>query len=1028
MSPFTREQYIDAITNALSYLKSQVELNNTINKYSINIEAEDFYAGFLNKIYGFKLKNGNHTTKNIPSIDLYEESDGDNGQRVAVQVTSNNDASKITKTLESFVKNDYQKLYTRLIILMITEKKKYRTEFSFSADIGIKFDQNRDILDIHDLIRYIDSIKEDDHIRRIYEYLKKKLGSIQLSTQVRGLVYITERPAIGVDHLFGREQDIEDLKEAVLKRGKVMISGVGGIGKTELVKSLLMELEQESSIKEVAWIPYDNHDLRGSIKQALNLNCSIENAWMELQSIVEKAGEDLLLVVDNVEQVGNDEYLSRLGSLPCRVLMTSRQKKLSGFPDPIFILPLKLDACRDLFYAHYQLEERDNLILNDIIELTARLTIMIVFIAKVAYLEGMSLSELYRRLVEKGFKLSEEDVSSEHEKLHNDATIIRQMCILFTLVDYSEEDKKLLTYASIIPGLPFDHSIAKKWFNEKKNSRLQKLFNMGMLEHVVKGRKHIYWMHSVIATAIREQQKEVLYETALPFIHSLYEDLDYGEDWGKGYTKLELIPFSWSVADIFEGKWDSEDDAEFLLRLYYVCFEASNYPLCQTLIETVLRIDKKTGDPEKLIRDNKNRGELLLRLDETDEALRSIQEAERILSEYDPDHKQIREWAYLWHCYGNLYYHVGMPLQALEYYQKATELDEGIGDRFPRELATDYSSLAAAYQQMGDLHKAYEMLIRAMETDPDSETDSESIMLFQYMGSLCTDLYAEGYLEYAEKAEESYSKAISFREAHSAKNSSDMADLYLEYSNFLYQTGNNQGSRLYTEKARKIYRKIYGDDCTPVLRCRSNIALIMSEEGKLPEAIEEYADILEQEKQMPSISYSDYAKDCENYATLLEQAGLYEESRRYWEEDLKILKQYFPEDSIRLSESYFGIANTYLGQENYTDAITYLNKLIAIAQNEIPKLRVALYKLGDCYAFEESYEQALNYYKKSLELCDNSSHDDEALVCTEMAYVYYWMGNIDECLAYKTRAEEAARLAQDDFITDYVGKLDTLEL
>lgn len=151
----------------------------------------------------------------------------------------------------------------------------------------------------------------------------------------RNPVYITERPAIGVDYLFGREHDIEKIEEAVLHRGKVMISGVGGIGKTELVKRFLLKLEEGSSIREIACIPYDNHDLRGSIKQALEQECSIENVWMEIQRIAENAGEDLLLVVDNVEQVGKDEYLSKLGNLPCRILVTSRLKNLPGFPKSI---------------------------------------------------------------------------------------------------------------------------------------------------------------------------------------------------------------------------------------------------------------------------------------------------------------------------------------------------------------------------------------------------------------------------------------------------------------------------------------------------------------------------------------------------------------------------------------------------------------------------------------------------------------------------------------------------------------------
>lgn len=110
--------------------------------------------------------------------------------------------------------------------------------------------------------------------------------------------------------------------------------------------------------------------------------------------------------------------------------------------------------------------------------------------------------------------------------MHNDETIIRQMCILFSLVRYSDTDKTILTYVSVIPNLKFNFTKAKKWFNIKKNNSLLKLFNAGMLEHDTEKRTHIYWMHSVIAAAVREQQKTILYEQCAPFIHELSEDLD----------------------------------------------------------------------------------------------------------------------------------------------------------------------------------------------------------------------------------------------------------------------------------------------------------------------------------------------------------------------------------------------------------------------------------------------------------------------------------------------------------------------
>lgn len=153
--------------------------------------------------------------------------------------------------------------------------------------------------------------------------------------------------------------------------------------------------------------------------------------------------------------------------------------------------------------------------------------------------------------------------------MHNDETIIRQMCILFSLVRYSDTDKTILTYVSVIPNLKFNFTKAKKWFNIKKNNSLLKLFNAGMLEHDTEKRTNIYWMHSVIAAAVREQQKTILYEQCAPFIHELSEDLECGEYWGTAYTKFDLISFSWSVADLLENNLNSENDATFLVRLFY---------------------------------------------------------------------------------------------------------------------------------------------------------------------------------------------------------------------------------------------------------------------------------------------------------------------------------------------------------------------------------------------------------------------------------------------------------------------------
>ena len=156
--------------------------------------------------------------------------------------------------------------------------------------------------------------------------------------------------------------------------------------------------------------------------------------------------------------------------------------------------------------------------MNDIIGLTCRLTIMVEFLSKVAQLEEISLQDLYGKLVELGFKLSQEDVSGNHEKLRDDRTIIEQMCLLFSLCNINDNDQKILTWISIIPSIPFTKEYARDWFGIQKNSILKRLFEQGMLEIERNGTTQSYWMHSVIASAIREQKKDILYDETRPLL------------------------------------------------------------------------------------------------------------------------------------------------------------------------------------------------------------------------------------------------------------------------------------------------------------------------------------------------------------------------------------------------------------------------------------------------------------------------------------------------------------------------------
>lgn len=554
--------------------------------------------------------------------------------------------------------------------------------------------------------------------------------------------FITNIPNAAVDRLVGRIDEINEVYQEIVEGdGKLMVTGVGGLGKTVVVQQFLNKLQntptEESQIEKIAWIPYDNHDICLSMKQALHLKCDLEDVWQAVQDLCADSKGRLLFVIDNIENIGNDEFLGKLSMLPCRVLITSRQKILRGFNRIMYLPPLKMAQCRDLFYQHYQYAERDNEVLNDIIDLTAKLTIMIVFLAKVAYLEELSLHELYAKLVECGFKLSEEDVSCEHEKMQNDETIIRQMCILFSLVNYSEEDKRVLTFISLIPNLQFDFPKAKKWFNIKKNSRLLGLYNMGMLEHVINGRKHIYWMHSVIAAAVREQQKEQLYSLSRPFVSILSEELNTGPVFGKEYEKAYLIPFSWSVADIMENHWGEEEDTDFLSSLFHVCFACSNYSLCEKLIDTVIEIQKDTSKfyVSDLAYSYRNKADLLLQFDRAEEASAVLEAIEEL---FDENNSPQEDREILNSQYGILYQIRGDYKKSRGYFEKCIDAAEkSEGETRNKDISTACSNMARMLVDAGDFFEAYDYIKRAINAEDEDANDSDQIICYSTLAAIC---------------------------------------------------------------------------------------------------------------------------------------------------------------------------------------------------------------------------------------------------------------------------------------------------
>lgn len=786
--------------------------------------------------------------------------------------------------------------------------------------------------------------------------------------------YLSDPPNAAVDVLVGREEELRVLyDELICGTGKMMVSAVGGLGKTELAKAFLAQImdapTNQTGIESIAWIPYDNHDLCLSMKQALRLQCDLDEVWQTVQAMASEYRERLLLVVDNIEDSRSDEYLRKLSSLRCRILVTSRQKSLSGFPQILYLQPLSMSGCHSLFYRHYQFAEKDDETVKDIIDLAARLTIMIVFIAKAAYLEGLSLRELYRELVEKGFKLSEEDVSCEHEKLQNDETIIRQMCILFSLVNYTESDKTILTYISVIPNLQFDFSKAKKWFGISKNSSLMKLYGVGMLEHSLDSRKHIYWMHSVIAAAVREQQKSELYHLSRPFIDILSEELDAGPMFGREYEKAYLIPFSWSVTDIMESHWCDEKDADFLTSLFHVCFACSNYSLCEKLIDIIIEIQK---DPQKfsymdLAYSYRNKIDMLLQFDRAAEASEVFEEVEALFEE---NHASKSDRIILSSQYGILYQIRGDYKKSRIYFEECIDAAMNSKEKSrQKDLSTAYSNMGRMLLDAGDFSEAYKYIKMAIEAEGEDKEDSDLIICYSTLGSICTELMSAGFgTTYVQEAMDSFETVIRFREKKLGRHHADTAVAYHDYAYFWYICGVYDKALKYNEMAYDIERELFSDYSITRMRSLNTKALIIWEQGDYRAADEIFENIIETSSQMSDDYLTDVADFEFNYARCLHDQGDVEGAIEYYNRCIAIWAGMSDGGNRKQMMAHQELGDIFFSQGEIPAALANYEKAIEYNTEDLYIQVDVMDSFAACLLLDHQTEQGILKLKELLEL------------------------------------------------------------
>ena len=159
----TLSEALEKISKALGVLTHQVYAENLAGLLSKNRLVEDLLLPvFRIALNSLQLRNVNQLQTNFPYIDL-----ADDQKRLAIQITTERTAAKITETVTNFVANGYASRYDRLIFFLLTTDKprytaKTKSQWKAIASGKLRFEPASDIIATPQLFKILQSLPQHD--------------------------------------------------------------------------------------------------------------------------------------------------------------------------------------------------------------------------------------------------------------------------------------------------------------------------------------------------------------------------------------------------------------------------------------------------------------------------------------------------------------------------------------------------------------------------------------------------------------------------------------------------------------------------------------------------------------------------------------------------------------------------------------------------------------------------------------------------------------------------------------------------
>ncbi len=568
----------------------------------------------------------------------------------------------------------------------------------------------------------------------------------------------------------GRDVELAVVHESFQKSNIQFLSGIGGIGKSELAKNYAKIHVENGDYNTVLFTTYN-----GSWMMLINDDSSINITNFErfpeekeldyyrrkMRKLGELVDERTLFIIDNLNE---DEFEGEVQKqwkdilgLGCKILITTRQQEWN-YPIQYINIFTERENLIALFQNYCDIKiEADLKAVQEIIDYVGGHTLTIELIARQTKASFLTPEEMLVKLKEHGIsKSGKEKIMSEKDSHQSRKTAFEHITSLFDIADLNEQEKYVLTNMSLIPSEGIKAELFAEWCELKDYDAVNSLIGSGWMERDEDAIK----MHPVVAEVaivnclssmpeLCKTMLENLTEYLEPYANRNYQsympvdrDMIFFCNLAKHIVcqkiELEIIPEILTNISKFISEFGNIDEVA-LCRKYAieVCLQlyGEDDSNTATAISNLGIFYRDIGDYERALHYlNKSTmirkriygfkhidvassfnslAMLYLGMGDTRQALHYAKKAFRIKKKLlGYKHSSI---AVLLSNIGLIYKSLGNFGRAKHYYQKALDIQMEISGVYHLNVATYLNNLAMLYREIGDYEQALEYSIKGLD-------------------------------------------------------------------------------------------------------------------------------------------------------------------------------------------------------------------------------------------------------------------------------------------------------------------------